>query len=43
MLGTVAIIAGFAVLLILGVIALFRCRPEDIADVIRALFGRKGS
>lgn len=30
-----------AVLLILGVIALIKCKPEDIPDVLRALFCRK--
>jgi hypothetical protein len=26
---------------LLGVLALRKCRPEDIPDVLRALFGRK--
>jgi hypothetical protein len=30
-----------AVVLVIGVIALVRCDREDIADVLRALLGRK--
>ncbi len=29
------------VLLILGLVALWRCNPEDVAAVLRALFGRQ--
>jgi hypothetical protein len=36
-----AALAFFLVLLILGVIALIKCEPKDIPDVLRALFGRK--
>jgi hypothetical protein len=30
-----------AVVLVIGVIALLKCDRKDIADVVRALFGRK--
>jgi hypothetical protein len=39
--GYVVVIAPSAVVLILGIVALLRCHPEDVAAVLRALFGRR--
>ena len=39
--GYVIVVAPSAVVLILGTMALRKCRPEDVAAVLRALFGRK--
>jgi hypothetical protein len=36
-----AVAVPSVVLAILGVMALSKCRPEDIPEALRALFGRK--
>jgi hypothetical protein len=39
-----AVLLAFAyliVLVVLGMVALRKCPPEDVAEVLRALFGRK--
>jgi hypothetical protein len=41
LLGVFLAFAYLVVLVILGMAALRKCPPEDVAEVLRALFGRK--
>lgn len=39
--GYVVVVAPSAVVLILGIVALLRWHPEDVAAVLRAIFGHR--